>query len=488
MDPIGDIGQRKFIAEAEPHLRTPQTVRLQVVKSKAEETSHIVESRDIQTDVFSSSSHVVRLPPELVSEIFLATPFEDRAAMRKVYLQICSVWRRIAISTPRLWTTISLVLIEHKFDTQMSYIRTLCERAGQLPVSISLYSDDNHSLRAKCSINQNPIPTLTPYVSRIKDLSLSLSETGAESFYQLPEGSLPLLESCAIEVYANDEIVGRFFPTTALKYASRLRRLSLDDKWGDPSLLRLPSHLVYLCIKSALTPSNLIDILRQCPNLEELAQVKLTLSAPNYAGDVIALPRLRGLDFCARRPWHPNDTFFQRFTVPSLRELKLLIEDDGALLPMSLKTLLLQSSCPLERLSLSLIQMDPEILLDCLRAVPSLVMLAVLVDGPNSAISARLLLAMTFVPGNLDNLVPKLQAVSFLGSPRDGDNNSADEQFINMVESRWWLDVHGVDYSDQMSRLITAKFYNCDRHSPTSINARRRIDRLRREGLGITLR
>lgn len=46
----------------------------------------------------STISHVTRLPPELVSEIFIQCL--KLAKMRGVLCQICQAWRQIAISTP----------------------------------------------------------------------------------------------------------------------------------------------------------------------------------------------------------------------------------------------------------------------------------------------------------------------------------------------------------------------------------------------------
>jgi hypothetical protein len=419
----------------------------------------------------------------------VAAPLEDQAAMRKVCVQICSAWRKIALSTPRLWTSISLPLVDWKFDGQMSYIQTLCERAGNLPLFVSLHPKNPFFYLSTFPPKQSSnIPTLIPYLSRIKELSLSLSDDGFLSFCRLPIGSFPSLESCTLEVSVGSEIYGQLIPTTALESASRLQRFYFKNRFTpnfNLLLLRLPSHLTYLNIQSILTSSDLLELLRQCPNLEELAPVEFTSITPVSTGDMIVLPRLRGLDAGAD-DWHAQDTFFHHLTLPSLRKLDLRIGEDGILITRSLRFLLLRSLCPLEHLSLLATEIEPEIMLEYFGAVPSLVTLHL------ECTVIPVLDALKFVPGKPGNLLPKLQSICFIGAVGHVDNHpSADEPFAKMVESRWWPDEHGVDLnmnSCQVSRLTTVTLYSKAR-SPQHINTNvlRRIRDLRAEGLDVTL-
>jgi hypothetical protein len=476
MDPPGDNEQSEIISKTDPQLQI------------LEETGHLITSRD--ADVFLIPSPVVLFPPELIAEIFLALGVQHR----NICVQICHAWREIAISTPRLWSEVSIALRKKKFNDQMSYFRILCERAGVLPLSVSLQFQDNRDYYPRPGFrfprNQSPIPTLIPYLSRFKDLSLSLSAAGVESFCRLPVGSFPLLENCAIRVSIEGGAPEQLLPTTALESAPRLQRFTLKNKYPpriNLSLLRLPSHLVYLWIEGSLAPSKLLDILRQCPNLEELGQVEIKSCAPNYTSDMIVLPHLHSLDLQVEA-WYSGDTFFQCFTVPSLRNFKLYIGNEGlASIPMSLKSLLLRSSCPLEHLLLTMSDIEPETLLGCLRAVPSLVSLEV-----QCIVYPQVLDALVFVPamGRLGNLIPKLQTISFYGYP-GGDYSSVDELFASMVESRWWPDVQGVDTSQrsgQVSRLTHAWLNKITAPSRNiNANAFKRIQKLREEGLDVTL-
>jgi hypothetical protein len=305
-----------------------------------------MKSRD--ANVFPNPFPAIRLPPELIAQIFLALGVQDR----NVCVQICRTWRTIALSTPQLWSTVSIFLTEHKYDDQMFYVQIICDRAGVLPLSVTLHSMAKKFYRfiGQFLRHRSPIPTLVPYLSRIKDLSLSLSEVGIQSFCQLPVGSFPLLESCAIWVSIGRRTSEQLLPTTALESAPHLQRFTFNDQSAphfDLSLLRLPSNLIYLNVESNLAPSKLLDILRQCPDLEELDPVKIEFIHSNYTGDIIVLSRLCGLALWADQP--SVVTFFQHITVPSFRSLRLHVraETYGTLIPASLKSLLLRSSCPL---------------------------------------------------------------------------------------------------------------------------------------------
>jgi hypothetical protein len=59
-------------------------------------------------------SHILRLLPELLAEIFMLHP-----EMRLIFCQICRLWRQTGISTPRLWNTIQISMFDSHFESQM---------------------------------------------------------------------------------------------------------------------------------------------------------------------------------------------------------------------------------------------------------------------------------------------------------------------------------------------------------------------------------
>jgi hypothetical protein len=107
---------------------------------------------------------VRRLPPEILSEIFiqckdtkwfdplygvLDTPRLDMAPL--LLGSVCRRWRMIALSTPRLWASVGLTIRPKYLKSDVLLVKTWLARAGTCPLSIALgssgsYSNDMRSL------------------------------------------------------------------------------------------------------------------------------------------------------------------------------------------------------------------------------------------------------------------------------------------------------------------------------------------------------
>ncbi|KAF7357960.1 hypothetical protein MVEN_00842700 [Mycena venus] len=95
-------------------------------------------------------SHPRRLPPDIVREIFIAyLPTTVHAVMSAqeaplVLCRICSTWRTIALSTPRLWASLHLPLdfILNKTEQRMPAIARWLGLSGACPISLSVLGED----------------------------------------------------------------------------------------------------------------------------------------------------------------------------------------------------------------------------------------------------------------------------------------------------------------------------------------------------------
>lgn len=84
------------------------------------------------------------LPPEILAEIFFwCTPsagsqehFPVRGAM--TISHVCSLWRSIAIDTPRLWTYTKIPVVQHKLDPTLALLRMYLERAKRCVVFVDI--------------------------------------------------------------------------------------------------------------------------------------------------------------------------------------------------------------------------------------------------------------------------------------------------------------------------------------------------------------
>src|ERR1700683_838801 len=91
------------------------------------------------------------LPPEILSEIFLHCMdprwfgpeynFHENPRLDKMPLllgEICSRWRSIALSTPRLWASFSLSIRPKYLNSDVELAKTWLSRSGTCPLSINL--------------------------------------------------------------------------------------------------------------------------------------------------------------------------------------------------------------------------------------------------------------------------------------------------------------------------------------------------------------
>ena len=91
-----------------------------------------------------------RLPPEVLSEIFLH--YNDENNISKFRLNtaplqlggVCSRWRTIALSTPRLWTSFALDIRPKYLKSDTILAKTWLARAGRCPLTIRLASESNY--------------------------------------------------------------------------------------------------------------------------------------------------------------------------------------------------------------------------------------------------------------------------------------------------------------------------------------------------------
>src|SRR5882672_9516402 len=91
-----------------------------------------------------------RLPPEVLSEIFLH--YNDENNISDLQLNtaplllggVCSRWRTIALSTPRLWTSFALTIQPKYLKSDVMLAKTWLARAGTCPLTIRLASHGSY--------------------------------------------------------------------------------------------------------------------------------------------------------------------------------------------------------------------------------------------------------------------------------------------------------------------------------------------------------
>ncbi|KAK0185213.1 hypothetical protein F5146DRAFT_198914 [Armillaria mellea] len=331
-------------------------------------------------------SPVRRLPPEILMEIFDLVLSSDQWSLflrlnEGPWLlgRICSQWRQVINSTPRLWTTFRIVYgIESSAKCcpigAVDLLKTAIARCGANTISFNLKLDDDseddaggidilqelilHSDRWKIAEFYNLDPELLPLLAPIRG---HLSSLETLIFDSSPYGIDPDLVDPlnAFEIAPMLREVQRsnvgFRMTLPLNQLTRYK-----DRWGDSAEEYYEG--------SAL---NRLHILKECPNLLHLEFIH---GLPDNTARTLAnLPiqhhSLRTLHVC-------DDLFFDSLILPSLEELQVKMKDDllercPPKVYIAVRAFLQRSACPLQKLSLLDI-MDIPVIIDILHNCPAL--------------------------------------------------------------------------------------------------------------------
>ncbi|KAK7462429.1 hypothetical protein VKT23_008027 [Stygiomarasmius scandens] len=141
-----------------------------------------------------------RLPPEVLAEIFISTSADltNPLCMKEppwILAQVCHRWRSIALSLPKLYSSLALRLDLRATEASAKAVSILAEylvRSGSYPLTICVFSDftPNHPL----------LSLLYSYSHRWKKAFLSLSLKGFHALSGLVRGGVPILE--VLSIYA----------------------------------------------------------------------------------------------------------------------------------------------------------------------------------------------------------------------------------------------------------------------------------------------
>ncbi|KAJ7742827.1 hypothetical protein B0H16DRAFT_1693666 [Mycena metata] len=187
---------------------------------------------------------VLTLPVEITQEIFIQSlpfhkcrPFVTQVETRTplALLGVCREWRDIALSTPELWTALSLHfdpvpsgVSDQKLNQVNAYIEQWLTRAGNRPLSLCFERETDDDSVGECSfppVRMGDI--IRQYCSRIEYLELALSQSDMDQL-ELNELEFPLLQRVSFaHVYGADPDYDD--PVEVFAHAPRLRGLWLEE-------------------------------------------------------------------------------------------------------------------------------------------------------------------------------------------------------------------------------------------------------------------
>lgn len=303
--------------------------KLAMIRAKLEENSANVRQSLLAHRALISPAR--RIPPEVLGEVFYhclsktpyITPRDVESPM--VLTQVCRYWRAVAMSTPLLWSSLSMNLQKTVCEKYRRGCEAWLARAKSVPLIVRILNDIN-MFAADPTVVSSVVHWLHPFIAHCSELwwhgpstpTLFVPETETET-------GLPL-ERLLITSHRDAPSIHFPGPSKRLRTAS-IRCLNHDLQSLDG--IELPwDHLVELDMHFALFSSTLfIQLLTRCGHLHTLV-ISCLCADEDQLGVLRTLspgsithPLLRRIEIKVIRAG--LDVIFSALTLPALEDLDI---------------------------------------------------------------------------------------------------------------------------------------------------------------------
>lgn len=275
------------------------------------------------TQVAESHSPCQRLPPELWSRIFQYCLPEGETYVRPdvmgaplLMCRVCRLWREVAISTPSIWSSLSIHRNLRK-RPHAYLLQAWVQRSQAVPLSLEVYLSAPSNQPCHFHHDHSILQVVISCAERWQNLRLNVTnDCLLQSIFDRPMPSLQTIElssNCAIGQLA-------ICPTLA----PQLRTVSLLTAPLDFRPLSLPwSALNRLSSRHWAEVDSHLEVLRRCPNLEFARLHLLQAHHPRTSGcPPLLLEKVRILEIAALNGCAMS-VILDRLVLPSVSELHL---------------------------------------------------------------------------------------------------------------------------------------------------------------------
>jgi F-box-like len=319
--------------------------------------------RQISWAINARFSPIFRLPLELLTEIFFICVFEvgwldsDQSRYRPPMLfgMVCSAWRELAWSTPKLWNSVQLNL-DNAPDSVPSLVKGWLDRSGKLPLSIF-------------AIRENNSPN--PNVLAVMDIIARHSERWEYIIFQLPsfcydalkcvQNRLPHLQHLSVNNLPSIDLMETF------NVAPELQTVGIRGPFVHT--ITLPTNQLTVLTIECASVDECLAVLRDCPRVTDCSFFGLGYFrlATYTSAPLLESLELEFVDHFAQEVGR----VFDCLEIPAVRWL--YCQASGHTFPDSnFISLISRSSCSLRTLFLADFIFEDDAFIECLRAVPSL--------------------------------------------------------------------------------------------------------------------
>ncbi|KAJ7044792.1 hypothetical protein C8F04DRAFT_1069550 [Mycena alexandri] len=311
---------------------------------------------DLQAQLDAVVYPVLTLPPEITSEIFIQCLPDDRsidavntAEAPLLLTHICGVWRRIAISTPELWTMFWVDIFDRHLHLA-EIANTWLGRAGECPLTVMI-------ARATRNMDLDVIwQVLFQYSSRIRSLGLAVD---GKILRPIPGSSMtgylmdfPILEKFSIAFFpfkAEEIDLVAILNNVPLLHEVTITKLS-------SSLVTLPTQQITKFTGKFYAVAQCLEALTLMPQLTECAFAVLHEDFVDCDPEPFTHSHLQHLTLFGTRQWDPTNRkvwarsmcVLASLRLPALQTLEIrdVNDFDGP----TLDSFLVRSSPPLRTL------------------------------------------------------------------------------------------------------------------------------------------
>ena len=432
-------------ANSDLHELHDDITRIQAILDELRLKRESLHKFTIEHDAFLAP--IRRLPAEILIEIFMLCMEYNLSSFSpsrspSLFGQVCRGWRQVALSTQRLWSSITVTY----YRPSSAKAKLWISRASSAPLTICLNSQ--YPEAHKTGRIQPVIAVLVQHCDRWRHLNLRLDRSMLACLNSIKH-RLPWLESIRIERTTGLHELDVF------EVAPRLRSF-FSGPGVNLTRLKLPWHQLMDLNAHMDTITECLNILQLMPNL-----VKCTLYYYNESSiseadtpsnmPIITFPHLR---FFSILRIHP-DEIFQHLQLPVIHTLHVAYQDNWKRnTRKSLKwfarqpfmSLLSCSSHTLRKLVIDhLDEVEDSVhIVHCLRATPLLE--ALCLRGSGNWVTDDFLRLLTR-RANIEELIPNLEDLEIHGHYIPCDHSTS------MIESRWRVGEDNIDGGARLKRL-----------------------------------
>ncbi|KZP24000.1 hypothetical protein FIBSPDRAFT_441954 [Athelia psychrophila] len=435
-------------------ISTVQSLELELDKEIQDIQSVLEELLRKRTDLHDQGEKhrellhpIRRLPAELLAEVFghsmTASWLHDIASSNNpgqvhrritegglnksplIFSSVCALWRSIAVSTPSLWSSVSLQIERSRQTMDLLLMKMWLARAREMPLFISL------TCNFLCEGDgMAPLFTLfASYSQQWQAVSLHLPPSLMDHLTSV-KNHLPKLRWLSVG-YAWG---ATYHPMDMFQAAPRLRSIELAEGIS-PGEILLPWAQLHNCdFGFAVQPPELLDLLQRMADIEACQwYIKDNFDPRDDSsnGPIITLPRLHSLIIVNESP---SQSFLKRLNTPALQKFSFIPDDpDSDTMPVIMhlitqgKLRSLTLSSPFSRLLVQDI-ITPHMMLAILKANPDLRELRMLRNASSS---------MTSVLWDVfASLVPRLHFILVECSPGRIPPEFNISHFLNAISPR----------------------------------------------------